>query len=345
MYSLRIGRKFVWGAALALVAVATSTQKARAEVKQVTIGYLPNIVLPQPLVGLQRGEYAKRVRGVRFIGKDYPAGPAVLEALRAGVVDIAYTGPYPPMKAFVKDKDVILLAGAAKGGTELLVPKNSPIRSIRDLRGKAIGINQLGSTVDAMVRYRLVQAGLAPDRDVRLLVVEPAQQADALKRGEVAAVAAPAPWPSVVKASGNGRALLGWRPILDNGNYLAGVVFTTRKFAQANPNFVRQFVAAHRAITNRLNSNRARGNAEVLAAWSRVTKKKMQPAVANAGVLHHSVHQCRDAARLRACSGHRLCHGHYSQEGFAARLHLRTTLSLCSILRSSGTSASEPKPA
>jgi NitT/TauT family transport system substrate-binding protein len=77
----------------------SATAAGPSEIKKVTIGYLPNIVMPQPLLGLTNGEYAKRVPGVEFAGKDYPAGPAVMEALRGGVVDIAYTGPYPPIKA------------------------------------------------------------------------------------------------------------------------------------------------------------------------------------------------------------------------------------------------------
>jgi NitT/TauT family transport system substrate-binding protein len=260
----------------------TTADNGPSEIKKVTIGYLPNIVMPQPLLGLANGEYAKRVPGVEFAGKDFPAGPAVMEALRGGVVDIAYTGPYPPIKAYGKDRDMVLLAGSATGGTEIMVNKNSAIKTVQDLKGKAVAINQNGSTVDAMVRYNLLEAGLNPEKDVKLIVIPPAQQADALKRNEVAAVAAPAPWPSFVAINGNGRALLDWKQILADGDYLAGVVFTTKKFADKNPNFVKQFVAAHRAITDELNADRTKGDAAVLAAWSEVTTKRLAPDVAKA---------------------------------------------------------------
>ena len=269
------------GATVAALGLAlTSSTRANAEVREIRVGYLANIVMPQPLVGFQRGEYARRVKGVKFTGRVYPAGPEVMEALRAGVIDIAYTGPFPPLKAFVKDRDVILLAGAAKGGTELLVSKNSSIRSLRDLRGKKVAVNQAGSTVDAIVRFALLKAGLRPGRDVQIVEVEPAQQADALLRGDVDAVSAPAPWPSVVRTKGNGRALLNWRQIFAGGDYLQGVAFTTKKFANQNPIVLRRFVNAHKGITNDLNKNRARGNALVLAAWSKVTRKTLAPAVA-----------------------------------------------------------------
>ena len=266
--------------ALAALLPAALGATPQPEVKELRIGYLPNIVLPQPLLGLTGGQFEKLVPGVKFTGTAYPAGPAVLEALRAGTIDIAYTGPYPPLNAFLRDRDVVLLAGAATGGTELLVGRNSPIRKVADLKGKVIGVNQLGSTVDVMVRFNLIEAGLVPDKDVRLIEVPPAEQADALKRNEVAAVASPAPWPSFIVKNGNGRALLNWRTIFDGGNYLQGVAFTTAKFARQNPNAVKAFVNAHKTITNNLNKDRTRGDKEVLAAWSAVTKRTLDPKVA-----------------------------------------------------------------
>ena len=259
-----------------------TSQSTSSEAKKIRVGYLANIVMPQPLVGIEEGEYAKKVSGVEFSGQDYPAGPAVLEALRSGVIDIAYTGPYPPMNAFLKNKDIVLLAGAAKGGTALMVLKSSSIKTVADLKGKVVGVNQLGSTVDAVVQYNLLQAGLKPGRDVRLIEVKPAEQASTLKGGQVAAVAAPAPWPSQIEKSGDGRALLDSKQILNNGDYLAGVAFTTKKFADANPQLIAKFVAAHKQITDELNKDRVSGDARVLAAWSKVTKKKLDPAVAKA---------------------------------------------------------------
>ena len=272
---MKINRLFVGTALLAL----SFAGAARAEVKRIRVGYLTNIVFPQALLGIEQAEFRRRVPGIAFSGKTYAAGPEVLEALRAGVIDIAYTGPYPPLKAFVKNGDVVLLGASAKGGTELIVSRKSSIRRVADLKGKSVGVNQLGSTVDAQVRNAILAAGLAPGRDVKIIEIEPAQQADALARGEVAAVAAPAPWPSVAKLKG-GRALLNWRQIQDNGRYYAGVYYTTRKFATANPTLVKRFVAANNSLTVAINKNRRAADARTLAAWSKVTRKKLAPNVA-----------------------------------------------------------------
>lgn len=246
------------------------------------IGYNPTIAQPQPLLGEANGEYARQMKDTKFTFSSYKAGPAVVEALRSKAIDIGCSGVYPPLKAFVKDGDIVLLGGAAKGGTELMVGKNSPYQSLKDLKGKTIGVNQLGSTVDIMVRNKLLEAGLSPDKDVKIIPVEPAEQADVLKSGDVQAVAAPAPWPGVAVVMADARPLLDWKAILDNGNYLAGSFYTTKKFAQANPQLLKSFMAANGVITDRLNTNRTKGDAQVLAAWSKVSKKTLKPEVAKA---------------------------------------------------------------
>ena len=266
--------------AIPLVTSPSKVQQQAADLKEVTIGYNPTIALPQALVGVENDEFARLIPGVVFKGKDYTTGPAVLEALRSGVVDIAYSGPFPPLKAYLKDKDVVLLGSAATGGTELMVLNDSPYHSIKDLKGKRIGVNQLGSTVDAMVRYQLLQNGINPERDVKMIPKPPADQSAALLRGEVDAVAAPAPWPSQVGLTAKARPLLDWRQILDNGDYTAGSVYTTQKFAKAHPDFIRKFIAAHRAITHDLNQNRTKGNEAVLRAWTKVTGKTLPPELA-----------------------------------------------------------------
>lgn len=261
---------------------STGNSAAGGDLKAVKIGYTATIVLPQPLVGLQKGEYARLMPGITFSGTVYSAGSGVIEGLRSGVIDIGCSGPYPALKAYLTKQDIVLLANAANGGTEIMVNKTGPVKTLKDLKGKAVGVNQVGSTVDAMVRYNLLQAGLKPDTDVRIIEVAPGEQAATLQGGQVGAVAAPAPWPAQVAAKGNGTPLVDWKQILDGGNYSAGSIFTTKAFADAHPDFIKKFIAAHQKITDDLNKDRAKGDAEVLESWSQVSGKKLDPAVAKA---------------------------------------------------------------
>ncbi len=250
------------------------------DVTSVAIGYNPAIVQPQPLIGLGEGAYAKNVPGVTFSGQVFKAGPDVIEALRSGVVQIGCSGVFPPMKAYAKDGDIVLLGGGATGGTELSVKGDSPIKTVADLKGKIVGVNQLGSTVDALVRYNLLKANLVPDKDVKIIAIDPAQQAEALTSGDADAVAAPAPWPSQAEVKAKARPLVDWKAMLDNGNYLAGSIYTTKAFAQAHPDFIKKFIAANNIITDDLNKDPQKGDDRVLAAWSKVSKKTLSPDIA-----------------------------------------------------------------
>jgi NitT/TauT family transport system substrate-binding protein len=66
----------------------------------------------------------------------------------------------------------------------LAVPKDSPIRSVKDLKGKRIGVASMASGGVQVARGVLAMNGLDPDRDAHLVVVGEAAQAAALVRSK-----------------------------------------------------------------------------------------------------------------------------------------------------------------
>ncbi len=66
----------------------------------------------------------------------------------------------------------------------IAVPKESPIRSIKDLKGKKIGVASMGSAGVPVARGLLAMNGLDPDEDAHIVVVGEAAQAAALVRSE-----------------------------------------------------------------------------------------------------------------------------------------------------------------
>jgi phosphonate transport system substrate-binding protein len=49
------------------------------------------------------------------------------------------------------------------------VPKDSPVKTLADLKGKSLALSEPGSTSgDALPRYALIQAGLDPEKDLKL---------------------------------------------------------------------------------------------------------------------------------------------------------------------------------
>jgi NitT/TauT family transport system substrate-binding protein len=66
----------------------------------------------------------------------------------------------------------------------IAVPKESSVRSIKDLKGKKIGVASMGSGGVPVARGLLAMNGLDPEKDAQIVVVGEAAQAAALLRGE-----------------------------------------------------------------------------------------------------------------------------------------------------------------
>jgi NitT/TauT family transport system substrate-binding protein len=88
-----------------------------------------------------------------------------------------------------------------------VVVKDSPIKTVADLRGKRIAINAFGSAVDIVLRVALKRAGLDPRRDVRIVEVAFANIAPAIREGRVDCGVLVIPFLPAEAAKGDLRAL------------------------------------------------------------------------------------------------------------------------------------------
>ncbi|MGP7997539.1 MAG: aliphatic sulfonate ABC transporter substrate-binding protein [Streptosporangiaceae bacterium] len=119
---------------------------------------------------------------------DFTSGPPMLLAIAAGAVDIGSVGNAPPVFAAAGGDDLAIVGAfqASPHGSALLVPKNSPIRTIAQLRGKRIAVAQ-GSSADYHLLTVLKKAGLSV-HDVTLDYLRPADGLAALASGHVDAL-------------------------------------------------------------------------------------------------------------------------------------------------------------
>ena len=116
---------------------------------------------------------------------DFTSGPPMLQAMAGGAVDIGSVGNAPPVFA-AAGGDNLAIVGAFQAnprGTALLVPKNSTIHSVTQLRGKRIAVAQ-GSSSDYHLLTVLKKAGLSV-HDVTLDYLQPAEGLAALSSGHV----------------------------------------------------------------------------------------------------------------------------------------------------------------
>ncbi|MCJ2025549.1 ABC transporter substrate-binding protein [Methylobacterium sp. J-067] len=161
-------------------------------------------------VGDQRGnaralmEAAGVLEGLtyRLEWSEFPAAAPLLEALNAGAIDAGGVGDAPFTFASAAGVPVKAIAAYRnrQDGLAILVAKDSPFRSVTDLKGKRIATNR-GSIGHQVVLAALEEAGL-PFDSVTFNFLPPADAKLALTSGAVDAWATWEPYTSTAELAG-----------------------------------------------------------------------------------------------------------------------------------------------
>jgi sulfonate transport system substrate-binding protein len=229
-------RRIVCGAALA-AALAVFLQAlplpASAADHIVRIGYQKygNFIL---LKGTGELEEKLAPLGYTVEWTEFPSGPPLLEAINAGAIDIGQTGEAPPIFAQAAAADFVYIAHEppAPKGEAILAPKDSPIKSVVDLKGKKVALNK-GANVHYLLVKLLEKAGIKYT-DITPVFLAPADARAAFERGSVDAWAIWDPFQASAEITIGARTLAdGTDTVPNNQFYLA-----RKAFADANPQIV-----------------------------------------------------------------------------------------------------------
>lgn len=176
----------------------------------------------------------KRYPGTKISWIEFPAGPQMLEALNVGSIDLGSTGDIPPIFAQAAGADLVYVgAEPAKPKAEvILVPEDSPIKTVADLKGHKVAF-QKGSSSHNLLLRALQQAGLK-FTDIQPAYLTPADARAAFQQGNVDAWAIWDPYYSAALLQGKVRVLKDGSDLKQTGSfYLA-----TRPYAEKNGAFV-----------------------------------------------------------------------------------------------------------
>lgn len=153
---------------------------------------------------------------------EFPAAAPLGEALNAGAVDVGGLGDAPYVFALgsgapLKVVSVTQVTGTF--GTSILVPKNSPIKTVAELKGKRIVTNR-GSVGHYLVIRALREAGLKTS-DVTLVNLLPTDARTALEAGDADAWSTWDPYTTIAITQNIARILRNSDHLLSNQGYLA----------------------------------------------------------------------------------------------------------------------------
>lgn len=130
---------------------------------------------------------------------------------------------------------------AGNATNTFFVPKDSPIKSVADLKGKKVGINAFGSAVDLVARVVLKKNGLDPRRDVEIVEIAFPNMASAIREKRVDAGVLVIPFLAAEAPKGD------LRPLFTGGDAFgqSSVIFqvVTNSFLKANEPAVKAFLA------------------------------------------------------------------------------------------------------
>jgi sulfonate transport system substrate-binding protein len=209
----------------AIVALSPQAQ-AETAVKEIRIGYQKNGVL---VIARQRAALENHFKplGIDVKWVEFSSGPPMMEAMNVGSVDYGAVGDSPPVFAQAAGAAIVYAAGQPiTNGQGILVPQNSTIRSVADLRGKRIGFTK-GSSAHNIVVQTLENAGLTY-ADITPVYLTPPDAGPAFANGSIDAWAIWDPYFAIGETKQNGRVLVN-----------ASEVTKTNSFYIANRDFAR----------------------------------------------------------------------------------------------------------
>jgi sulfonate transport system substrate-binding protein len=231
MFNRRIILSMLLGAAVVSVAAGTPPVAAADAPKEFRVGYQKGAAIL--VVAKQREVFEKRLKA---LGVDnvkwvlFQFGPPLLEALGTGNIDIGLVGDTPPIFAQAANANLVYVARSPAAVSGVVVPKDSPIQSLAELKGKKVALAKGSSSHNLTIRA-LKKAGLS-FTDIDPVYLPPADAVAAFTTGKVDAWTLWDPYLAIAENKHNARVLATTRDkgLESNDFYLAN-----RTFAETYP--------------------------------------------------------------------------------------------------------------
>ena len=229
----RFIQHWIMSAVLSVSIVAAAVGASYGQDKVVRIGFQKygKLVLLK-----SKGTLEDKLKAVGFkvVWTEFPSGPPLLEALDVGAIDFGNTGEAPPIFAQAAGAPIQYVAyePPAPKGEAILVPKDSPLKSIVDLKGRKVALNR-GSNVHYLLVKALEKAGVKYS-EIEPVFLAPADARAAFERGAVDAWVIWDPFQAAAETATGARTLADGTGIVSNYQFY----FASKKFLGADPKIV-----------------------------------------------------------------------------------------------------------
>ena len=256
--------------------------------KVLRVGYLTNVTHATALVGIQRGLIRSVVGagGTSVQFTSFNAGPAAIEAMKGGSIDVAFLGVSPAVSGYVSTHGSLLriVSGTTTGGAQFIT--KSSITTVADLRGKTFASPQLGGTQDVALRSYLKRKGYSTTTsgvggDVTVSPMENATTLSSFKSGSIDGAWVPEPWASRLVLEGNGHVFLDEKSLWHSGNFVTTQLVAATQYLKSYPGTVRALIGSEYATNKWIKANPQAAKDSVQAQLLADTGKNLSDAVIN----------------------------------------------------------------
>jgi ABC-type nitrate/sulfonate/bicarbonate transport system substrate-binding protein len=146
--------------------------------------------------------------------------------------------------------------------TTYMVKDDGPVKSVKDLKGGTIGVVGIKTATDLWARAGLLNAGLVPDKDTKVVPMAFPAIGEAVRSGKVSAGTFVEPFYSAEMAKGGLRKLFTAVEAVGYDHELLDLFFG-EKFLKAHPEAVRAFLADYVAVTKYYLANKEQAKRDI----------------------------------------------------------------------------------
>ena len=182
---------------------------------------------------------------------EFQFGPPMLEAMRAGSIDLGAVGDTPPLFAQAARGDLLYVAGLRSGAQAILLPSGSAIKTLADLKGKKLAFGR-GSAAHNFAIRALEHAGLQY-KDIEPVYLGPADAGAAFARGSIDAWSIWDPYFALFENRPGVRTLLTNRDLGEQNSFFMGWA----PFVRSNPTLTAGLVEAFTTSSAWVRSHRS----------------------------------------------------------------------------------------
>ena len=189
-------------------------------------------------VAYRSGSFERQ--GLRLKPIFIPGGVTALQSLLAKEVSIQLTAGPAAIRAWARGAREVTFIGAVGNRLDYIIVAHPSVHNASDLKGKRIGVSQLGASPDFIARLGLRRLGLNPEKDVMIVPIgSPGERWSALTAGHVQASLFQAPFTLRARKAG-------YTSLLDfaaqDFEYIISGVLTTRSFITSDRETVMNFM-------------------------------------------------------------------------------------------------------